>query len=164
MVLIKVLSHSHLPIPVVPYLFLPTPTLSPSFCPSPSHKCVVLQTLHEQNLPRSPVEDGGTRTQERTSQEWLGHEGILWPALGTIPIFCLNTESWEHSGPPSGFRQVVFLSDEWGHMCSDSTWHVSGSLFTQASNEGKGLFWLFPLLRRVGWGHSREIAARSHYP
>lgn len=59
MVIMKVLSRSHLPVPVLPSLFLPTPTPTPSSCFSPSHKCVVLWTLHEQSLPRSPVEDEG---------------------------------------------------------------------------------------------------------
>lgn len=86
-----------------------------------------------------------TRTQERTSQEWLSWLGILSSSTGSntgiLPehrvLGTLRASKWFSPG-------CLFLVDEWGHMCSDRTWHVFWSLFAQAPNEGDGLFWLFP--------------------
>lgn len=116
---------------------------TPSFCFSPTPINVWCSGLSKNKVSPGPRSRAG-RAQEGASQERLSQEGSIHQrghdtdilsepsVLGTI-----RASKWFLPG-------CLFLIDEGGHMRSDRTWHVSGSLFTQASDEGKGLFWLFP--------------------
>lgn len=114
--------------------------------------------------PMQKIRDNRTQRSVSPGPAELVRASVRQPLDGNW--HCLNTHSWERAVISTWFLPgCLLLADGWGHMCTDRSWHVPRSLFTQ------GFKWrqrfiltlscgIRTLLMRTGWGHSRKIAAR----